>query len=232
MVKTGLILVPTPLVSQWKEEMESKFGLDIPSTDDPDFKKKGSHFWEAPFILASMNQAKSKKNFDLVTSRECDMLIVDEAHHLKNRTTQNWKLVNAIKKRFILLLTATPVENNLMDLYNLITLLKPGQLQTATAFREKFIKRGDPTDPRNRVLLKELLQEVMIRNTRALAGINIPPRYASTIRIEPSKEEIALYARLENLIMALNGSAKCGGRLITRNLLAQAGSSPRAPLTT
>ena len=228
MVKSALILTPTPLVSQWKEEMKSKFDLDIPSTDDADFKKKGSAFWDAPFILASINQAKSKNNFEKVTSREYDLLIVDEAHHLKNRTTLNWKLVNAIQKRFILLLTATPVENNLMELYNLITLLKPGQLQTATAFREKFMTKGDSTDPRNRALLKELLQEVMIRNTRALAGINIPPRYAQTIRIDASKEELAFYERLESLIMALNSTHKGRGRLITKNLLAQAGSSPKA----
>jgi SNF2 family DNA or RNA helicase len=228
MVKSALILTPTPLVSQWKDEMKSKFNLDIPSTDDADFKKKGAAFWDAPFILASINQAKSKKNFEKVTSREYDILIVDEAHHLKNRTTLNWKLVNAVQKRFILLLTATPVENNLMELYNLITLLKPGQLETATAFREKFMTKGDPTDPRNRALLKELLQEVMIRNTRALAGINIPPRYAQTIRIDASKGELAFYERLEALIMALNSSHKGRGRLITKNLLAQAGSSPKA----
>ena len=228
MVKTALILTPTPLVSQWKEEMKSKFGLDIPSTDDPDFKQKGDAFWESPFILASINQAKSKNNFDKVVSREYDMLIVDEAHHLKNRTTLNWKLVNAIQKRFILLLTATPVENNLMELYNLITLLKPGQLETATSFREKFMTKGDPTDPRNRALLKELLQEVMIRNTRALAGINIPPRFARTIRIESSKSEQAFYSRLEALILALNTSHKGRGRLISKNLLSQAGSSLKA----
>lgn len=115
-----------------------------------------------------------------------------------------------------------------MELYNLLTLLKPGQLETATSFREKFMKKGDPTDPRNRALLKELLQEVMIRNTRALAGINIPPRFAQTIRIEPTKSETAFYARLAALLTSLNRDAKGRGRLATKNLLAQAGSSPKA----
>ena len=228
MVKTGLILTPTPLVSQWKEEMLSKFGLEIPSTDDAAFISGDEKFWSAPFILASINQAKSKKNFDLVAAREYDMVIVDEAHHLKNRGTLNWKLVNSLKKRFILLLTATPVENNLMELYNLITLLKPGQLETATSFREKFMKRGDPTDPRNRSQLKTLLGEVMIRNTRALAGINIPPRFAETIRIKPSRHDLAFYERLESLITVLNSGGRGRGRMITKNLLAQAGSSPNA----
>lgn len=159
--------------------------------DDPDFRKQGKAFWQQPFILASINQAKSKRNFDTVTSREYGMVIVDEAHHLKNRNTLNWKLVNALKKRFLLLLTATPVENNLMELYNLVTLLKPGQLKTATTFREEFMSRGDPTSPQNRSRLRQLLSEVIIRNTRAVASINIPPRFARTLRIQPNAAEKA-----------------------------------------
>ncbi|RPJ79949.1 MAG: ATP-dependent helicase, partial [Deltaproteobacteria bacterium] len=227
MVKTGLILTPAPLVSQWKDELLSKFGLDIPSTDDIDFKSKSDTFWEEPFVLVSINQAKSKKNYDIVTGKSYDIVIVDEAHHLKNRDTLNWKLVNALKKRFILLLTATPVENNLMELYNLITLLKPGQLETASSFREKFMTKGDPTDPQNRSFLKELLGEVMIRNTRALAGIKIPPRFAETLRIPASKTEKVLYERLQILVSELNNLEK-GNKLVIKNLLAQAGSSPTA----
>ncbi|WP_457551027.1 DEAD/DEAH box helicase [Desulfobacula sp.] len=228
MVKTGLILTPTPLVSQWKEELKSKFNMDIPSTDDPEFTSGSKTFWNSPFVIASINQAKSKKNVDFITAREYGIIIVDEAHHLKNRSTLNWKLVNSLKKRFILLLTATPVENNLMELYNLITLLKPGQLETATLFKKKFMTKGDPTDPRNRVLLKELLGQVMIRNTRALAGIDIPPRFAETIRIEPTKAEKAFYERLEALIMSLNEKQPGKAKMVVKNLLAQAGSSPKA----
>ena len=192
MIENGLILTPTPLVSQWRQEMRSKFGLDVPTTDDPDYKSKGEAFWKAPFIVASINLAKSKKNFDAVAAREWDMVIVDEAHHLKNRTTLNWKLVNALKKKYLLLLSATPVENNLMELYNLITLLKPGQLKTASAFKEEFMTRGDPTDPRNRDRLRSLLDEVMIRNTRAVARVDLPPRFAHTLRVDPTDEERAL----------------------------------------
>lgn len=232
MVTTALILTPTPLVSQWKEEMAVKFGLDVPSTDDPGFTSGDPDFWQAPFVLASINQAKSKKNFDLVTQKHWDMVIVDEAHHLKNKTTLNWKLVNSVQKKFILLLTATPVENNLMELYNLITLLKPGQLETAGSFREKFMTRGDPTDPRNKALLRELLGEVMIRNTRALAGIRIPPRFAQTVRIEPSRQETEFYERLEALITEMNLRIQGRGKLLLKHLLAQAGSSPSAVAAT
>jgi SNF2 family DNA or RNA helicase len=228
MVKSALILTPTPLVSQWQEELKTKFMLDFPSTDDPDFRKNEPAFWERPFILASINLAKSKRNFKTVIRREYDMVIVDEAHHLKNRNTLNWKLVNALKKRFLLLLTATPVENNLMELYNLITLLKPGQLKTAKAFREEFMTRGDPTSPQNRARLRELLGQVMIRNTRSLAKINIPPRFAETIRVEPSNSEKELYERISHLVDAINRTNGSRSKLLLKNLLAEAGSSPRA----
>ena len=120
---------------------------------------------------------------DTVCARSYDMLIVDEAHHLKNQTTLNWKLVNAIQKTFLLLLTATPVQNNLEELYNLVTLLKPGHLKTRKAFKEQFVARGNPTDPQNRERLRDLLKEVMVRNTRSASQINLPPRFATTAKI-------------------------------------------------
>ncbi|MCF6188043.1 MAG: DEAD/DEAH box helicase [Desulfobulbaceae bacterium] len=227
MVKNALILTPTPLVSQWKEELQSKFGLDFTSTDDPGVRIN-DRFWQRPFVLASINQAKSKKNFSSVTAREYDMVIVDEAHHLKNKTTLNWKLVNSLKKRFLLFLTATPVENNLMELYNLITLLKPGLLKTGSDFKKEFMTQGDTVSPRNRTRLRSLLDQVMIRNTRALAALNIPPRFAQTVRINPVGEELRLYEMVTNLVSRLNRQGDRKNRMLLKTLLAEAGSSPRA----
>jgi len=179
-------------------------------------------------MASSSNMAKAKKNFSADTGQEWDLVIVDEAHHLKNKNTLNWKLANNLKKRFLLLLTATPVENNLMELYNLITLLKPGQLKTVAAFKEEFMTRGDPTDPKNRTHLKALLDQVMIRNTRAVANIHIPPRFAETIRIEPIPSEIELYNRISGLVQDVNTTIGRQNRMLLKHLLAEAGSSPAA----
>ncbi|MEA2116063.1 MAG: SNF2-related protein [Thermodesulfobacteriota bacterium] len=227
MVKSVLILTPTPLVSQWQEELQVKFDLDFVSTDDRGVRIN-DEFWRRPFVLASINQAKSKKNFSNVTARQYDMVIVDEAHHLKNRNTLNWKLVNSLKKRFLLFLTATPVENNLIELYNLITLLKPGLLKTASEFKKEFMNQGDAVSPRNRTRLRSLLDQVMIRNTRALAALNIPPRFAQTVQINPVGEELKLYEMVTSLACSINESGRRMNRMLLKNLLAEAGSSPRA----
>lgn len=75
------------------------------------------------------------------------LVIVDEAHHLKNSRIKAHQLVSRLKKKYILLLTATPVENDLSELFNLITLLLPGQLETASSFKRKYVTRGNPAIP-------------------------------------------------------------------------------------
>ncbi len=150
LARSVLLLVPSSLVGQWREELAVKFDLPFVSTNDALFQQDPERFWAEPFILASLQTARGKGHFDRVTGRAYDIVVVDEAHHLKNRATLNWKLVNAIQKTFLLMLTATPVQNSLEELYNLVTLLRPGHLKTQKAFKEQFVTRGDPTDPRNR----------------------------------------------------------------------------------
>jgi SNF2 family DNA or RNA helicase len=228
LVKKVLILTPPSLVVQWKDEMQSKFNLDFATTDEPSYQKEGELFWKKNNrIIASLNIAKSRKNFEIISGIDYDMVIVDEAHHLKNRRTINWKFVNSLKKKFILLLTATPVHNNLMELYNLITLLKPGHLKTASSFRRSFVVRGDPRVPQNREKLRELLREVMIRNTRSLANINLPRRYAATIKLDWGREEEEFYRLLSNFVRE-NYLSNRLDKFTCTLLQMEAGSSPLA----
>jgi len=227
MVKKTLILTPPALMSQWCEELSSKFDLAPISTDAIELRQDPQRFWQThDLIVASLALARNKHHRPLLGRIGFDLVIVDEAHHVKNDRTLGWKLVNELKSRFLLLLSATPVENNLMDLFSLVTLLKPGQLGTKTSFRRQFVLRGDPTQPRNRERLRGLIGEVMIRNTRALADIKLPARHASTVLVEGEPAERELYAKLTDLVRA--GFQGKVSRLSLGLLLQEAGSSPRA----
>src|SRR4030067_481682 len=223
MVKNILILTPASLVSQWRDEMEAKFGIRFVTTDDIEFMKDHAGFWKNRYIIASINSAKSSKNMPAVTEQFYDLLIVDEAHHLRNRTTISWKLVNQIKKRFIFLLTATPVQNNLIELFNLITLLKPGQFKTERIFRQEYLQKGNPRFPVNRARLKDLLRDVMIRDTRRAIDIKLPRRFATTIRLEPTAVEREIYKGINNYLKGRNFK-----KPLLNLLLREAGSSPFA----
>jgi len=196
LVRRVLILVPTPLVSQWHEELATKFHLEFSIPPRTGHADRPEYWQRAERVLVSLGFAKSRKRAALVAAVPWDLVIVDEAHHCKNRTTQNWQLVNALKRKHLFLLSATPVQNNLLELYNLLTLLEPGHLKTETDFKRQYVRRGNPRDPRNRERLRSLLGEVMIRNTRSLVQLDLPPRYAQTLLAQPHGEEAAMYALL------------------------------------
>ncbi|MFC1712966.1 DEAD/DEAH box helicase [Candidatus Poribacteria bacterium] len=194
LVRKVLILTPPSLTTQWREEMESKFGLDFVLHDDRDFKDGEAGSWHLyDRVIASVHTAKLKKNAEEISKITYDMLIVDEAHYLRNRNTLVWKFVNSLKKKYMLMLTATPIQNSLEELYNIITILKPGQLRTVSEFKRTFMERGERLKPKNTQRLRELLGGVMVRNTRALTHVRLPQRNASTIRIQPSDDEQELY---------------------------------------
>lgn len=184
-------------------------------------------------MVASLQLVRAARHAELVRSQRWDLVVIDEAHHVTNRGTAGYKLLDSLKSRFLLLLTATPVENDLEELYNLVTLLKPGQLATPAAFKKQFIEKRDPFSPRNRERLRELLGEVMVRNTRALAGrgIELPPRFAQTVVVDPSPEEQALYQGVVDLVRSAKEGAG-SSRLSLRTLLEEAGSSAEAVLDT
>lgn len=163
-----------------------------------------------------------------MTSQRFDMVIVDEAHHLKNRSTKNWQLVDALQKRFLLLLSATPVQNNLIELYNLLTLLKPGIFKTEKEFRSLFVATGNSRMPANREQLQDVMRDAMIRNTRSLVDVHLPPRQATTIRVEPSPEERDCYSELNRLIRKLRVEDSSHHHLALHHMLEAAGSSPTA----
>ena len=226
MIEHALILVPSSLVTQWREELNEKFGLVCSTSEDPEFRENPRSFWNRELIITSLHAAKSDLHLPLVTTRHFDLVIVDEAHHLKHNSTKNWKLVNALQKRYLLFLTATPVENNLLELYNLITLLKPGQLGTAAEFRAAFTTKGDLAQPRDSERLRGLLGTIMVRNTRAVVGVKLPPRIATTLRVPGTPEETARYEQVTTLVKAT--LAQGLKRMTAGTLLHEAGSSTAA----
>jgi SNF2 family DNA or RNA helicase len=194
LIRSALVLVPPSLIEQWQGEMRRKFSLDLVSHDDPAFKERGADAWTGfDFIIASIHTAKREPHRSAILARPWDLVIVDEAHHLRNRNTQAWRLVSELRKQYALLLTATPVQNNLEELFNLVTLLEPGLLRTARQFSRHFIDRKDKLTPRHVDELHNLLAEVMVRNRRSTVGLQFTRRWARTERVTPAEPERALY---------------------------------------
>jgi SNF2 family DNA or RNA helicase len=233
MVRKALVLAPPSLVSQWKGELTEKFGFAPASPDGAEFRRDPERFWKnEPLVVASIAMARLEPHVSALAGTPWDMVIVDEAHCLKNRASANWKLVDSLEKRFILMLTATPVENNLIELYNLITLLKPGLLATESEFRKLYVNAAKPKSPKNPDQLRALLAEVMVRNTRSAADVRLPHRVAASVVVAPSAAEAELYERVSAYVAARYRTGEQAGEhsgvMALGWMQRQAGSSPQA----
>ncbi|MGG5255078.1 DEAD/DEAH box helicase [Neobacillus sp. SM06] len=191
LVKKVLILVPASLVTQWASELNTKFFI-------PAMTQRKSYVWDQyDVVVSSIDTAKRQPHREIIYKQDYDLIIIDEAHKLKNNKTKNYEFVQNLKKKFCLLLTATPIQNRVEEIFNLVSLLKPGHLGSETAFYEKY--KRDSRSLNDDEHLKELVNKVMIRNRRADTGIEWTKRQVETIPIEFSKEERELYEAVTEL---------------------------------
>jgi SNF2 family DNA or RNA helicase len=233
MAERMLVLTPASLVGQWREELETKFGLDFATTHDNLARDAPQAFWDQKRIVASIATARRREHTDCLARCSFDLVVVDEAHHLRDRSGKSWQLVDTLNKRFLLLLTATPVQNDLIELYNLVTLLKPGIFKTLKGFRASYMTPGKPRQPANSETLRNLMRGIMIRNTRAVVALKLPRRHAATLKVDGAPGEAEAYADFAAAARRMAARSEAAGeggriRLTLHHLLGAAGSSPAA----
>lgn len=198
LAKRVLVLTPAPLTTQWRGEMLYKFG-EVFVVADPGQTKNGPDeipfqgFDRHPLLIASLDTAKHPANADMLLAQPWDLVVVDEAHRLKNSATQAYKFVKQLRTRFFLMLTATPVQNSLFELYNLADLVQEGLLGTPEHFKETFVEDKNGRVLKNAPKLGDLLSRVMVRHRRADVGITFADRRVETVLLEGTPAEMALH---------------------------------------
>lgn len=210
LVKKALILVPSSLVSQWTKELNEKFLI-------PAMAQKKEYMWKQYDILvASIDTAKRSPHREIVLEEEYDMIIIDEAHKLKNSKSKNYEFVTQLNKKYCLLLTATPIQNEIKELFNLVSLLKPGLLGDLEKFQRNFVQGKRAA--KNSDKLQALLQKVMVRHLRKDGGLQFTKRHVYNLPIELTPEERDLYDSVTQFVREMyqtNKGAASAFSLIT-----------------
>ena len=245
-----LIVAPASLRTQWKEELEVHFGIESTVVDTPYLRKQvkageptpmtedGVYIASLPFVY---------NNIGLVEKQPWDLVVVDEAHRLRNvykgqeKSKMAFALREALKKTPKLLLTATPLQNNLMELYGLVSFIDPKLLGGKYYFKSRFVdnirERPSASNPRLKEL-KRLLTctpennyknptGIVVRTLREQVSsyIQFSPRTSFTQDFEPNPKEKKLYDFVSNYlsrgdIAAINTSHRTLMTIIYRKLLA------------
>jgi SNF2 family DNA or RNA helicase len=209
LAKKILILAPPSLLLQWQDEMLSKFNMDfIEQKSDKRFINASSH----NLLLMSHASAVFPNYVEALKNVFWDLVVVDEAHSMKNSQTLKHKLVRDLPKRNLLLLSATPMQNNLSELYNMIDLLRPGYLGTLQQFEQKYAndKNSRSLNPMFREELQNILSKIVIRTTRKECSeyIKFTDRIPHTKVLEPTENEVKLYEELTNVIREAYNSSE------------------------
>src|SRR5438128_9302392 len=196
-----LILTPASLVGQWQGELEEKFFERFETPTDPDD-------WQRVAItraIVSHDRARSRRHAEEILRHRWDLVIVDEAHKVKGERSATYRFIEKIERDFILLLTATPLQNDLRELYNLITLLRPGQLGTWQEFKTQHLVSGDHRQPSDPEGLRALTHEVMIRTRRSsvVDDLDLPPRRPRHPEVKLTRAEADLYDRTTEFLRRL-----------------------------
>lgn len=186
LVRRVLILTPPALRTQWQEEMREKFSLSF------EVLRSAKDWQETPFLLASLDTAKREPHATQARGIRWDLVIVDEAHRLKNSVSRNWRFVAGLHKKYMLLLTATPIQNDLDELFNLVSLLKPGQLHTYDEYLARYVATLDHRVPARVTELRGRLRDVMVRNRRGIS-FTLPPRRVHSLPVRLTTPERRLY---------------------------------------
>lgn len=231
-----VIVCPAALRKQWAQELAEKFALPSTVLDAAAIKKSGlsprtclASMAGKQIVIMSYHFA-AKLADDLVTV-PWDLVVIDEAHKLRNAHRSSNRMGQALKLAFNgrrkVLLTATPLQNSLMELYGLSTLLDEHLFGDEKAFRKQFIHGESDTDE-----LKQRLAGFAKRTLRSqvLEYVRYTKRQAVTQPFKPTDAEQDLYERISAFLQreisfALPKRQRHLTGLILRKLLA---SSPYA----
>jgi SNF2 family DNA or RNA helicase len=187
--KSTLIVCPTTLIYNWKNELE-KFA--------PTLKVGIVHGTERINLIHNLSEydvilttyGTLRMDIDHYADVVFDYYIIDEGQNIKNSLTQNTKVIKEIKARVKFALTGTPIENNLTELWSIFDFVMPGYLYSKESFEEKFVFRGED----NLENFKLLIKPFILRRTKKEVIKELPDKIEKRFLVEMTVAQKAVYS--------------------------------------
>ena len=232
-----ILIVPAMLRSQWAQELLEKFSIHSSILESSSYKisKKAGNLnpfalIEEKIVICSYEFASRKK--DDLKHIDWDLVVFDEAHKLRNIWRKDGakiakRLREALEGRKKILLSATPLQNSLLELYGLVSIIDPLFFGSVESFKAQYV--GAKTTANNIDILRNRLSKICNRTLRRQVqeegGINFTRRHSMVEDFRPSAEEMELYHQISSYLQRDDiASIKPGARhlvtLVIRKILA------------
>jgi superfamily II DNA or RNA helicase len=218
-----LVVCPTSLVFNWLNEAK-RFTprLRVLALQGGDRHEFLAHIPQSDLVVTSY--ALIRRDLERYQQFAFDTVVLDEAQHIKNRQTQNAQAVKAVRARHRLVLTGTPLENSVLDLWSISDFLMPGYLGSAKDFRERYelpIARDRNTDAQAR--LARRLRPFLLRRMKSEVASELPPKIEQVAYCELSETQRSVYQQImesgRSEMLAAAGQGIGRGRIVALNAL-------------
>ena len=248
-----LLVVPATLRQQWAQELMEKFSLPTRILEARNFNtaqasgianpfRTGDAFGQDEIVILSYEFAARKQ--EELSGVHWDLAVFDEAHKLRNfHKGESAKIASkldaALKGCPKLLLSATPLQNNLLELYGLIAFIDPHFFGNLDAFKTRYCrpKLEASEFERLRERLKPICRRTLRRQVQESGGIRFTNRFSITEDFRPSDDELSLYAQVSAYLqgddlLAIKPGARHLVTLVIRKILASSSFAIQGTLST
>ena len=194
----ALIICPTSLVENWAEEA-ARFtpNLRCVKLHGADRHAHWDKVADADLVITSY--ALIRRDLDNYLTHQFSVIVLDEAQHIKNRTTQNAVAVKELRAHHRLVLTGTPLENSVSDLWSIMDFLMPGYLGNHAAFRERYerpIQAGGPDAESAQTKLRQKLHPFLLRRLKKEVARDLPDKIQRVAYCPLSADQLQVYRQL------------------------------------
>ncbi|HEV3023979.1 MAG TPA: DEAD/DEAH box helicase [Pirellulales bacterium] len=189
-----LVICPASLKSQWRSEIRRFCSRDVQLIGGPSRERSGQYANECFFTVCNYEQVL--RDILAIAEVKWDLIVLDEGQRIKNWAAKTTGVVKSLKSRFALVLSGTPMENRLDELYSVVQFIDDRRLGPGFRFFNKHRmvdEKGKVLGYKNLTELRETLKPVLLRRTRDSVKLDLPPRTVEIVRIAPTDEQLTIH---------------------------------------
>ena len=203
-IQRVLVVCPASLKSQWRSEIHRFCDRDVQLVAGATAERGRQYNNECFFTVCNYEQVL--RDILPIEQTPWDLIILDEGQRIKNWESKTSRVVKGLRSRFALVLSGTPLENRLDELYSVVQFIDDRRL--GPGFR--FFNRHRVVDEKGKVLgyknlaeLRQALAPILLRRTRDSVRLELPPRTTDLVRIPPTDEQLALHQAHMQVVVAI-----------------------------
>jgi superfamily II DNA or RNA helicase len=205
-----LVVTPASLKTEWEEQIQRFAGLPYQLVFGPRAARLAAYGTPSFFTIVNYEQMLADA-LEVNARLRPDVVVLDEAQRIKNWSTKTTQAIKRLRSRYAFILTGTPIENRLDELYSLMDFLDPSLLGPLFRFNREYYEldeRGRPAAYRNLQKLHERIHPLMLRRRKAEVETELPERSDRNYFVPLSPEQRTEYAEHEAVVARLAHLAK------------------------